>query len=150
LTAFPFLPGDCRQRHGFLFLVLLNMDILEKAYDYIDYTLEELARLEESSVSLLYFFKLFSPAGELAQHLLVKHSFIEVEEDSSVAVVGITERGRAVVQMGGVRNYLDHLDKKIILKRKTRSFRKIFGWTAFVAGSALVYFWFKGYKTQNL
>lgn len=86
------------------------MDILEKAYDYIDYTLEELNKLEEKCLSLLYFFKLFSPAGELAQKILVEHSFIEVEEELNGAVVGITDRGREVIEMGGIRNYLNYLD----------------------------------------
>lgn len=115
------------------------MDILEKAYDYIDYTLEELAKLEEKCVSLLYFFKLFSPAGELAQQLLVDHSFIEVEKNSSVAVVGITAKGRAVLNMGGIREYLNHLDDEALRKtRRLRSVRKILTWTVCVAGSALV------------
>ena len=86
------------------------MDILDKAYDYIDYTLEQLSKLEESSVSLLYFFKLFSPAGKLAQHLLVEHSFIETDKENTYAVIGITERGRAVLTMGGMRKYLDSLE----------------------------------------
>lgn len=115
------------------------MDILEKAYDYIDYTLEELARLEEKCVSLLYFFKLFSPAGELAQQILIEHSFIEVEKELSGAVVGITERGRNVIQMGGIRNYLNYLDRQASLEhKKTRSFGKLLKWSAGVTASALV------------
>jgi hypothetical protein len=103
------------------------MDILEKAYDYIDYTLEELNKLEDSCVSLLYFFKLFSPAGKLAQHLLVKHSFVEVQQEP-VGVACITERGRAVVQMGGIRNYLDHVDHQSFLQeQKVQRLRKWLG-----------------------
>lgn len=94
------------------------MDILEKAYDYIDYTLEELNKLEEKCLSLLYFFKLFSPAGELAQKILVEHSFIDVEKDLNGAVVGITDRGRAVIEMDGIRNYLDYLDTHATLQHK--------------------------------
>lgn len=115
------------------------MDILEKAYDYIDYTLEELAKLEEKCVSLVYFFKLFSPAGKLAQHLLIDHSFIEVEKDNSVAVTGITERGRAVLNMGGIRNYLNHLDEEAQSKtRRLSLIRKILALTVGIAGSALL------------
>jgi hypothetical protein len=115
------------------------MDILEKAYDYIDYTLEELGKLEEKCVSLLYFFKLFSPAGELAQQILIEHSFIEVEKDLSGAVVGITDRGRNVIQMGGIRNYLNYLDREASLQyKKIRSFGKLFKWSAYIAASALV------------
>lgn len=115
------------------------MDILEKAYDYIDYTLEELAKLEEKCVSLLYFFKLFSPAGELAQRILIEHSFIEVEKDMSGAVVGITDRGRAVVQMGGIRRYLNYLDEEAAAENtRISSVRKILRWSAYIAASALV------------
>jgi hypothetical protein len=117
------------------------MDMLDKAYDYIDYTLEQLAKLEESSVSLMYFFKLFSPAGKLAQHLLIEHSFIETEGGNSHAVVGITERGREVLSMGGIRKYLDHLDAQINDKeQRIIKLRKIMITAAIVAGSALVYF----------
>lgn len=124
------------------------MDILDKAYDYIDYTLEQLSKLEESSVSLLYFFKLFSPAGKLAQHLLVEHSFIETEDGNSHAVVGITERGRTVLTMGGIRKYLDHLETQTNDKeQRVKKFRKILITAALVAGSALVYFTLKSRLT---
>ena len=117
------------------------MDILDKAYDYIDYTLEELAKLEETSVSLQYFFKLFSPAGQLAQHLLTEHSFIQMESGSSLAVTGITDRGRAVLTMGGIRKYLDHLDmQNMEYKERVKKMRKMFIATACVAGSALLFF----------
>lgn len=117
------------------------MDVLDKAYDYIDYTLEQLARLEESPVSLLYFFKLFSPAGKLAQHLLAEHSFIETDSENSHAVVGITERGKAVLTMGGIRKYLDHLDMEAALRRqRVKQVRRIMIAAAVAAGSALLYF----------
>ena len=116
------------------------MDILDKAYDYIDYTLEQLAKLEESSVSLLYFFKLFSPAGKLAQRLLVEHSFIETDSENSSAVIGITDRGRAVLTMGGIRKYLDRLDMEVASrKQRVKQVRKIVMVAAIAAGSALVY-----------
>lgn len=120
------------------------MDVLDKAYDYIDYTLEQLAKLEESSVSLLYFFKLFSPAGKLAQHLLVQHCFIETDSQNSHAVVGITERGRTVLTMGGIRKYLDSLDMEAAQRQqRVVTMRKIMLTAAIVAGSALVYFTLK-------
>jgi hypothetical protein len=116
------------------------MDILDKAYDYIDYTLEQLAKLEESSVSLLYFFKLFSPAGKLAQHLLVEHSFIETDGENGNAVIGITERGRAVLTMGGIRKYLDHLDMEVASrKQRVKQVRKILMAAAVAAGSAFLF-----------
>jgi hypothetical protein len=115
------------------------MEILEKAYDYIDYTLEELAKLEDKCVSLLYFFKLFSPAGELAQQILIEHSFIDVEKDRSGAVVGITDRGRTVVQMGGIRNYLNYLDHHPVTRhKKIKALGKVLKWSAYVAASAIV------------
>jgi hypothetical protein len=120
------------------------MDILDKAYDYIDYTLEQLSKQEVSSVSLLYFFKLFSPAGKLAQHLLVEHSFIITDRENSLAVVGITDRGRHALAMGGIRKYLDHLDGETALKRqRVKHVRKLLLAAAIVAGSALVYFTLK-------
>lgn len=120
------------------------MDILDKAYDYIDYTLEQLSKQELSSVSLLYFFKLFSPAGKLAQHLLVQHSFIVTDNENSLAVVGLTERGRHALAMGGIRKYLDHLDEEIAIKRqRVRQVRRILLAAAIVAGSALLYFTLK-------
>jgi hypothetical protein len=116
------------------------MDILDKAYDYIDYTLEQLAKLEETSVSLLYFFKLFSPAGKLAQHLLIEHSFIEIEGNDN-RVTGITERGRAVLTMGGIRQYLDHLDMQhVVSESRIKKLRKVLIATACVAGSVLLFF----------
>lgn len=120
------------------------MDILDKAYDYIDYTLEQLSKLEESSVSLLYFFKLFSPAGKLAQHLLVEHSFIETDRDNSYAVIGITERGRSVLTMGGIRKYLDHLDTEVAQrKERVKRMRVIMISAAVAVTSALLYFTLK-------
>lgn len=117
------------------------MDILDKAYDYIDYTLEELAKLEETSVSLLYFFKLFSPAGRLAQHLLTEHSFIQVEGNNDVAVTGITDRGRAVLTMGGIRKYLDHLDmQNVTTKVRVKKMQKVIIAAACVAGSVVLFF----------
>jgi hypothetical protein len=94
------------------------MDILEKSYDYIDYTLTELSKLQESCVSLLYFFKVFSPAGELAQKLLLDHGFIEVEDHNNTAVVCITDKGREVVTMGGVREYLNYLGGQTATKKR--------------------------------
>lgn len=115
------------------------MDILEKAYDYIDYTLEELAKLEESCVSLMYFFKLFSPAGELAQRLLVDHSFIEVDGNNSMAVVGITERGRAVLRTGGIREYLHYLDMQGYKEsRRQKLKRALISFSVIIAGSAVI------------
>lgn len=117
------------------------MDILDKAYDYIDYTLEQLSKLEESSVSLLYFFKLFSPAGKLAQRLLIEHSFIEVENDNSLAAVGITDRGREVLNMGGIRKYLDSLDGETVPdEQKIKSVRKMIITAACIAGSVILFF----------
>ena len=117
------------------------MDILDKAYDYIDYTLEQLSKLEESSVSLLYFFKLFSPAGKLAQRLLVEHSFIETNRENTYAVIGITDRGRAVLTMGGIRKYLDHLDTEVVQqKERVKKMRTIMITAAAAAASALLYF----------
>ena len=116
------------------------MDILDKAYDYIDYTLEQLAKLEQSSVSLLYFFKLFSPAGKLAQQLLVEHCFIETDSENSSAVIGITERGMTVLTMGGIRKYLDHLDMEVASrKQRVKQVRKIVMVAALAAGSAFLY-----------
>lgn len=115
-----------------------RMDILEKSYDYIDYTLEELAKLEDKCVSLLYFFKLFSPAGQLAQRLLIEHAFIEVEHELNGAVVGITDRGRAVLNMGGIRNYLDGLDEKTVTENKARkALKKALTLSACFAASAI-------------
>ena len=116
------------------------MDILDKAYDYIDYTLEQLAKLEESSVSLLYFFKLFSPAGKLAQRLLIEHSFIELEDGNSLAAVGITDRGRAVLDMGGIRKYLDSLDRQVIVKKqRIKAVRKMVITAACTAASIILF-----------
>ena len=116
------------------------MDILDKAYDYIDYTLEQLSKTGETSVSLLYFFKLFSPAGKLAKHLLMEHSFIEVDSNDALAVIGITERGRDVVTMGGIRKYLDYLDVQAVNnEQRSRKMRKVMITAACVAGSALVW-----------
>src|SRR5688572_3570705 len=115
------------------------MDILEKAYDYIDYTLVELSRLEESCVSLLYFFKLFSPAGELAQKILLEHSFIEVENDNNLSVACITDRGREVIRVGGVREYLGHLDEQAASKKyRTKKFRRMLTLAACFAGAVIV------------
>ncbi|HYF30464.1 MAG TPA: hypothetical protein VD993_05045 [Chitinophagaceae bacterium] len=115
------------------------MDVLEKAYDYIDYTLSELSKLEGNCVSLLYFFKLFSPAGKLAQQILMDNSFITVEKESNVSVVCITEKGREVVQRGGVREYLGYLDEQDRTKKqKAKAIRKMFALAAFVAGAVLV------------
>ena len=110
------------------------MDILEKAYDYIDYTLSELSNLEENCVSLLYFFKVFSPAGELAQKILLDHGFIEVEKNKNLSVVCITDRGREVVSMGGVRKYLDQLEEqKVTRKTRVRKVRRMLTFAACVA-----------------
>lgn len=116
------------------------MEVLDKAYDYIDYTLEQLDKLEETSVSLLYFFKLFSPAGKLAEHILIEHSFIEIESHNNL-VTGITSRGRAVLIMGGIRKYLDHLDVQDAVNReRVKKLRRVLIATACVAGSVLLFF----------
>lgn len=115
------------------------MDILEKAYDYIDYTLIELSKLEDRCVSLMYFFKLFSPAGELAQKILLDHSFVEVEKENNVSVVCITERGRQVIESGGVREYLGHLDEQTATKKhRVKSIRKMLALAACLAGVVIV------------
>lgn len=114
------------------------MDILDKAYDYIDYTLIELSKLEESCVSLLYFFKVFSPAGQLAQNILLENGFIEVETNRSL-VVCITDRGREVLSMGGVREYFDHVDAQTkAQKDRIRKVRKMLTWAACMVGVVLV------------
>ena len=115
------------------------MDVLEKAYDYIDYTLTELSKLQGNCVSLLYFFKVFSPAGELAQKILLDHEFIQIQPDKDLSVVCITNKGREVVLMGGVRVYLDDLDEQAATKRqRIKSIRKMLGYAACVAGAVMV------------
>lgn len=116
------------------------MDVQEKAYDYIDYTLSELSKMEETCVSLMYFFKVFSPAGELAQKILLDHDFIEVQnEDNSHAVVCITDKGREALRMGGVREYLDYLDGQARTKKKRiRKMRNLIAWAACVAGAVVI------------
>ena len=117
------------------------MDILDKAYDYIDYTLEQLAKTQESSVSLLYFFKLSSTAGKLAKHLLIEHSFIEVDSNHALAVIGITQKGRDVVSMGGIRKYLDYLDMLAMNdKNRLKKIKRIMIAAGCAAGSAIVFF----------
>ena len=115
------------------------MDIREKAYDYIDYTLAELSKLQESCVSLLYFFKVFSPAGELAQKILIDHGFIKIEDDDDkVAVVCITDKGREVVTIGGVREYLEHVDETAATKRqRIKNIRRIIAFAACLAGAVI-------------
>lgn len=113
------------------------MDMVEKAYDYIDYTLEELCKLESHCVSLLYFFKLFSPAGQLANDLLVRNDFISVNEDKLVA---ITDKGKSVLRMGGIRDYLEHLDRQEMMRQAgLKKIKKIFQWTAGAAATLLVF-----------
>ena len=115
------------------------MDILEKSYDYIDYTLAELSKLQESCVSLLYFFKVFSPAGELAQKILLDNGFIEVEDHNNAAVVCITDKGREVVTMGGVREYLNYMDGRAVTKsQRIKKIRRVMAYAACLAGAVMV------------
>ncbi|HEX6181591.1 MAG TPA: hypothetical protein VFZ47_10125 [Chitinophagaceae bacterium] len=114
------------------------MDILEKAYDYIDYTLAELSRLQGNCVSLLYFFKVFSPAGEVAQKILLDHEFIKIQTEKNLSVVCITDKGREVVMMGGVREYLGYLDEQATTKRqRIKTIRRMLGYAACVAGAVI-------------
>ena len=115
------------------------MDVLEKAYDYIDYTLTELSKLQENCVSLLYFFKVFSPAGELAQKILLDHQFIQLKVENNVSIVCITAKGNTVVSMGGVREYLAYLDGQTITKKlHIRKVRKLITYTACILGAVAV------------
>jgi hypothetical protein len=115
----------------------MYMDIAEKAYDYIDYTLEELCKLESHCVSLLYFFKLFSPAGQLANDLLVRNEFISINEGRLVA---ITDKGKSVLRMGGIREYLQKMDRQEMIRRAgLKKVKKIVQWTAGAAATILVF-----------
>ena len=101
--------------------------------------LQSYSRMEDSCVSLMYFFKLFSPAGEIAQKILLDNAFIAVTHDNNGEVVCITNKGREVIMSGGVREFMKNsIEQASTKKLRVKKIRTALAWAACFVGVILV------------